>query len=323
MMPEHRVSPDCLRSARPRINAEKRPAVVGRVGTSSAAGGVEFAGQSVLNVAWHLRSLGIEPLLITRIGNDAEGRRVSRHLEKCGIDLEGVQIDDSLPTTGPMTPPGGAACPSCAWDALDWKSAAGMIDRIEPAVLFHGVAATNSGTIRNALNSIQNRTTVPFFADLDFDSTTLSTRAVRRALLGVKWIRISSEHLHDLIGDLEATAPRSTLDGTLAVQARFAFEGIVVEQRGLPILGVWSDKVSRGTVSPPSDPTFLPGGRDAATAALIAGLLGGWRGQVMIERAAQFACLAGTDKIAERVDPCVYSAFLRHWSGSGADAAES
>jgi sugar/nucleoside kinase (ribokinase family) len=222
-----------------------------------------------------------------------------------------------------MTSLDGGEHPSCAWDALDWKSAADIIDRIGPAVLFHGVAATNCETIRNALNSIQNRTTVPFFADLDLDSTTLSRRAVRRALLGVKWIRIASEHLHDLIGDVKGTVSRSTLDEARAVQARFAFEGIVIEKRGLPILGVWSDTVSRGTVSPPSDPTFLPGGRDAATAALIAGLLVGWQKRVMIERAAQFACLAGTYKIAERVNPDVYSAILRHWSGSGVNAKDS
>jgi fructokinase len=323
MKADHQALPDRLSSARLHINPEKRPAIAGNVGTCTAAGGVEFAGQSVLNVVWHLRSLGFEPLLITRIGNDAEGGRISRHLEKWGIDLAGVQVDDSLPTFGPMTSLDEGEHPRCAWDALDWKSAADIIHRIEPAVLFHGVAATNSETIRNGLNSIQNRTTVPFFADLDLDSTTLSKRAVRRALLGVKWIRIASEHLHDLIGDVKGTVPRSTLDEARAVQARFAFEGIVVEQRGLPILGVWSDKVSRGTVSPPSDPSFLPGGRDAATAALIAGLLVGWQGRIMIERAAQFACLAGTDGIAERVDAYVYSAILRYWSGSEVNATES
>ena len=181
----------------------------------------------------------------------------------------------------------------------------------------------HSEPIQQALNTIKSRTAAPYFVDIDLDRSTSLEKAVRRALLGVKWIRVDAVHLRELIGDFEVTISRSTLNEALAVQARFALEGIVVEHCGLPILGIWPDRVTRGTVSPPAEPTFLPGGRDAATAALIVGLLYRWREDLMIERAAQFAFLAGTEPISHHVDPLVYSSVLEHWGAAKSNAVGS
>jgi hypothetical protein len=245
-----------------------------------------------------------------------------RQLEDIGIDTEGIQIDDSLPTSG-RTAHRAPGKPCCAWEALDSKSVVGTLRKIAPQLLFHGVASMHSDSIQQTLNTIKGRTAVPYFVDLDLADFVLPTRTVRRALLGVKWIRVDAVHLRELIGDFEVTTPPSTLNEALAVQARFALEGIVVEHLGLPILGIWSDRVTRGTVSPPAEPTFLPGGRDAATAALIAGLLYGWREDVMIERAAQFAFLAGAERKARGVDSLVYSAVLEHWGIADSNAVGS
>jgi fructokinase len=283
---------------------------------------MEFVGQSVLNVVWHLHAMGFNPLLITRVGRDAEGRRIVRRLADIGIDTDGVQIDDSLPTSAKKAlRASGNSC--SAWEALDSKSVVGILRKTEPQLLFHGVASMQSESIQQAFNTIKSRTAVSHFVDIDLDRSAPLEKAVRRALLGVKWIRVDAAHLRELIGDFEATTSRSTLKQALAVQARFALEGIVVEHCGLPILGIWAGRVTRGKVSPPAEATFLPGGRDAATAALMIGLLRGWREQAIIERAAQFAFLAGAEKHAPNVNPLVYSSILEHWDASGSYAEGS
>jgi fructokinase len=306
----------------PALGDGVRPAVVGRVGAFAAADGVEFAGQSVLNVIGHLHAMGFGPLLITRVGNDAAGRRIVRQLEDIGIDTEGVQIDDSLPTSG-RTSQRNPDNPCCAWEALDTKTAVSILRKIEPRLLFHGVASIHSEAIQQALGTIKSRIAVPHFVDIDLDRSTSLQKAVRRTLLGVKWIRVDAVHLRELIEDFEVTNSRSVLNQALAVQARFALEGIVVEHCGMPILGIWPDRVTRGTISPPAEPTFLPGGRDAATAALIVGLLHRWREDVLIERAAQFAFLAGTEPISHHVDPLVYSSVLEYWEAGKSNAVGS
>ncbi|MEJ2581023.1 MAG: hypothetical protein P8127_05180 [Acidobacteriota bacterium] len=296
--------------------------MVGGVGSFGAAKEAEFAGQSVLNVLWHLHTLGFDPLLITRVGSDTAGRRIVRQLEDTGIDTVGVQVDDSLPTRGSKTPEESGE-PCCAWAALDSRQAAVVLHETAPALLFHGIASTYNECIQNALNTITSRIAVPYFVDIDLTRRTALARTVRRALLGVKWIKVDAGHLRELLGDFEATEFQSTVNEALTVQARFAFDAIIVERLGMPILGIWPDKVIRGLVSPPDDPTCLPGGRDAATAVLIVGLLCGWQEQVIIERAAQFAFLAGTERRARDIDRMVYSSVLDRWFASHSNAAGS
>ncbi len=322
MNPDRHSTPKKNHTLRPNSAFGARPAVVGRVGSFRAVDGVEFAGQSVLNVLWHLHTLGFNPLLITRVGSDTEGRRIVRQLEDIGIETTGVQVDDSLPTRGSKTPEKTGA-PCCAWAALDSRQATVVLHETAPALLFHGIASMYDEGIRKALNTIKSRIAVPFFVDIDLERRTSLAHTVRRALLGVKWIKVDAEHLRELSGDFEASVFQSTVHEALTVQARFAFDAIIVEHLGLPILGIWPDRVIRGVVSPPEDPTFLPGGRDAATAVLIVGLLCGWQEQVIAERVAQFAFLAGTEKRAHDIDRMVYSSVLEGWLASHSRAAGS
>jgi fructokinase len=55
-------------------------------------------GGAPLNFAFHLHQLG-EPLrLVTRVGNDADGRRICKMLEAYGLATTDVQMDDHHPT---------------------------------------------------------------------------------------------------------------------------------------------------------------------------------------------------------------------------------
>ena len=108
-----------------------RPVVVGRVGTFAPADGIEFAGQSVLNVTSHLNALGFDPLLVTRIGNDIEGHQVLRFLESAGVSTRAIQIDRSLPTFDRVSQGGRCDEPRCAWQALQPKPAVDAMQREE------------------------------------------------------------------------------------------------------------------------------------------------------------------------------------------------
>jgi len=51
------------------------------------------------NVAANLRALGAEPVLVSVVGDDDDGRRLTRTLAERGVDPRGVQVDDERPTT--------------------------------------------------------------------------------------------------------------------------------------------------------------------------------------------------------------------------------
>jgi len=69
-----------------------RRAPVRRGARGRAAGGTGARGCS-FNVAFHLRAFGASPLLVTRIGRDADGRRLVAAMRRRGLDVRGVQRD--------------------------------------------------------------------------------------------------------------------------------------------------------------------------------------------------------------------------------------
>ncbi|MCC6214600.1 MAG: carbohydrate kinase [Polyangiaceae bacterium] len=55
-------------------------------------------GGAAANVAFHLARLGERPLLVSRVGGDALGRRALATLTDAGVDVSGVQLDPDAPT---------------------------------------------------------------------------------------------------------------------------------------------------------------------------------------------------------------------------------
>ncbi|MEJ2155913.1 MAG: PfkB family carbohydrate kinase [Desulfobacteraceae bacterium] len=58
----------------------------------------ERIGGAPFNFAFHLKNLGWPVRLITRIGDDEDGRKISRLLENNGFNLEDIQVDPALAT---------------------------------------------------------------------------------------------------------------------------------------------------------------------------------------------------------------------------------
>jgi len=51
----------------------------------------ELPGGAPLNVAWHLQALGWNPLLVSRIGADDQGQRITKRMQDWGMNTTGIQ----------------------------------------------------------------------------------------------------------------------------------------------------------------------------------------------------------------------------------------
>lgn len=80
------------------FTASTRPVLFGELLFDHFPDGSAVLGGAPLNVACHLRGLGIQPLLISRIGEDEGGRMVRKALHDWDLDDRGVQIDRERPT---------------------------------------------------------------------------------------------------------------------------------------------------------------------------------------------------------------------------------
>lgn len=86
-------------------------------------------GGAPMNVAYHLKKLGTNPAMITRIGRDGYGQELLRIFSKEGLTTDYFYVDSEQPTGVVYANPGGPGevvydivFPS-AWDFIEWKEA--------------------------------------------------------------------------------------------------------------------------------------------------------------------------------------------------------
>jgi fructokinase len=276
--------------------------VIGDVAPMRFDDGRAVPAGSAMNVVRHVRAMGIEPLLLTRIGDDAGGRQVLDALSRLGADASGVQVDQSNPT---WTGPGGSgrpATPDRAWDHLDPHEASRAIETATPSLAFQTTTAASSDGSRSALREIRNTTGVPFFVDVNLDLPWMHPRDLGPVLLGARWLRIQERQLvglalPDAVGDADPAVAAAR-----SVQQTFALASVVVEAHGLPVTVVSSQGVSRGSRPLDDLGSRHPTIRDAAAAALVAGLACGWSEAALLERTIKLVRLLTEAGPPERLD---------------------
>src|SRR5262245_20406901 len=75
-----------------------RPLLFGELLYDEFDDGSARIGGAPLNVAWHLRGFGANPLFITRIGEDTLGGIALERMQRARLDVRGVQVDAARST---------------------------------------------------------------------------------------------------------------------------------------------------------------------------------------------------------------------------------
>ena len=116
-------------------------------------------GGAPLNVAYHLKKLGIDPAVISRIGLDDYGKRLINLLSECGVSTEYFDVDYDHPTglvyanlNDQHEVAYDIAYPS-AWDFIVWKDE--YVQLTENAKYFvYGSLTSRNKTSRNTLEQL-------------------------------------------------------------------------------------------------------------------------------------------------------------------------
>lgn len=118
--------------------------------------GCELPGGAPFNVAYHLKKLGLEPIVISRIGKDARGVGLLNKLGSCDIDVKHIQIDE-LHETGWVharqisnTEMEYDIVQPVAWDFIEWFDT--YIEWLSSCqYLVYGSLASRNSVSRNTL----------------------------------------------------------------------------------------------------------------------------------------------------------------------------
>ncbi|MFO8155838.1 MAG: PfkB family carbohydrate kinase [Pseudomonadota bacterium] len=271
----------------------------------SVLGGAPF------NVAWHLAGFGIEPLLISRVGDDALGERVRNAMAEHGLPLDGLQLDPLHPTgrvavTLEAGEPSYDIVADVAFDHIDPDGLEAAVAGREPAALYHGTLAARSDTSRRALRALRHRLSAPIFIDVNLRAPWWEATVVKELLQGSHWVKLNGDE-QVILGE-QFRSP-----GVGAFRERLGAEALILTHGEGGAEWVDDSAPIRVHPRPVRDFRDAVGAGDALAAVFMLGRIRGWTARESLERGVEFAAAICGRQGALVEDPAFYDAFNEKW----------
>ncbi|GAB3447479.1 PfkB family carbohydrate kinase [Massilia solisilvae] len=285
-------------------------ALVDDFGDHQVAGGAPF------NVARHLAAFGERPLLVTRIGNDANGELVRAEFERFGMSTAGLQTDPDLPTGRVLVKTFGHShqfeiLPGQAYDAIDAALAVQALSEVTPSALYFGTLAQRDARSHAALAALACACPGPRFLDLNLRDDELDDACIDESLQLANVAKLSEDELAALVvrRDLYYS---SFEDSCRELIGLFDLEAVLLTlgeggARYVDRESRLKEKAARVQVRD------TVGAGDAFSAVWLYGMSRGWSCIEMLEQATAFAGAICTIRGAVPQDLGFYEPWLRRW----------
>jgi fructokinase len=191
-------------------------------------------GGAPMNVAYHLKKLGLNPILITRVGPDEEGKRLIELMEKQLISTDFFQMDFELPTGKVNATPGDNnevvydIIKPVAWDNIQWDP--GFEKLVEDARYFiFGSLAARSESSRKTLYKLLEIARYKVL-DINLRPPHFNRRIIEKLLNGVSLLKLNLSELEMITGWF---APYAKINDRIRVlQDKFKIPDIIVTRGG-------------------------------------------------------------------------------------------
>ena len=177
---------------------QPRPVLFGEV-LFDCFGEREVPGGAPLNAAWHLQALGWNPLLISRIGDDDQGRRIIKRMQDWGMDTAGIQHDQSHPT-GRVEVKMDSDTHSFhilenqAYDFIVAEDACRAAERQQTGILYHGSLALRAAS-GESLRRLSDEVDAPIFLDINLRAPWWRKDAVLEMIRRATHLKLNDEEL--------------------------------------------------------------------------------------------------------------------------------
>lgn len=178
--------------------------VFGEVLFDILPGGQRVLGGAPFNVAWGLKGLGQNPLLLSAVGSDALGVQIREKMSAWGLSLEGLQVDPLYPTgevyvTITDDEPSYEICSPRAWDHIEDSCV--LAERF----LYHGSLAMRGDVSAASLRALVTRSSAKRFFDLNLRSPYNNVDLLREWIRGADWLKLNIDEMVTVLGDHSIT----------------------------------------------------------------------------------------------------------------------
>jgi fructokinase len=295
-----------------RLVSPERIVVFGEVLFDCFPDGHRVLGGAPFNVAWHLQALGDAPLLVSRVGADADGEQVRQRMRAWGMDLSGLEIDPEKPTgvveialqdgQPRYTIRDGVAYDAIAGDVITSDAArsgsAGMI-------LYHGSLALRSAASRAGWQRCAARAGARFM-DINLRPPWWQRPTVTEWLARSDWVKLNEDELRDL-GFANASIEQALADFFAAFPA---VRQVILTRGAAGALLATADGVIAAMPPPQAvEVVDTVGAGDAFSAMFLHGWRRGWPADRLLSEAQAFASAIVGVRGATPADPAFYHPF--------------
>lgn len=299
---------------KPAVRLGLRPVIVGEVLFDCFDDGREVLGGAPFNVAWHLQAFGLAPLLISRVGDDPRGQRIREAMQAWGMDLSGLQLDDTHPTGVVAITMQGQQhtfniLPDQAYDHLDPSQALSHPIWPEAGMWYSGSLIERSASARQTIAALRRRN-LPHFMDINLREPWWQREAVLAMLQGVNWAKLNDQELHALGYHAEPSQAVAQL------RREHDLDWVILTQGEQGALLYDGEGILSGTPVPVGQMVDTVGAGDAFSAVMILGLMRGWPKRVTLQRALAFASAQCEVQGAIREERAWYQRVMASWEES-------
>jgi len=274
-------------------------------------------GGAPLNVAWHLKGFGLNPLLISRVGDDDYAGLVMDNLIEWGLDITGIQVDKTYPTgrveiTLQDGQPDFSILPDQAYDYINSETVEQVVASLDSAMLYHGSLAARNAVSMQALQYLRKRYSNNLFVDINLRQPWWNPGLVNELAASALWLKLNDIELSELSGNNSLLL--ENVGQEYARQNDIAHLILTLGEKGVYLIE--RDNLIHGAPVLVDQVVDTVGAGDAFSSVMILGITHGWDSAEALPRALEFASYICTVRGATISNHTVYKKFLENWGVS-------
>ncbi len=263
-----------------------------------------FLGGAPFNVAYHLKSLGADAMMVSSVGRDVLGRIIRQRIREKGLSTEYLQTEPDVPTGLVNVSLDGQGAPTfeivapAAWDMIRMTPDLAVTASSASALVFGSLAQRSelsAATIRQLL-AISRLNVFDVNLRPPFDSKAVVQESLARSQI----VKLNDQELLRLAGWF--ALPREMKAAAAALAGQFGPRMVCITQ-GPNGAALWNDGWWTRHPGFRVQVRDTVGAGDAFLASLLKGYLEGWGDEQMLRSAnAHGAYVASKDGATPRLD---------------------